>query len=119
MKTIFITTLCTLFVFTIACKKKATPTTFDCTGVAATYTTEVKPLLDMHCATSGCHNASSKADGKDFSTYSSSKSLAGNNNFLGSIEHLNGYTAMPKGASKLSDTDIKTIACWVQNGMAL
>lgn len=117
MKAVLITSLITLTIFVIACKKKSTPTTFDCTGVASTYTTNVKPLMDAHCATSGCHSASQKAGGKDLSTYAGTKNAAGNNSFLGSIEHLSGYTSMPEGAAKLNDADIKTIACWVQNGM--
>ncbi len=99
------------------CKKESAPTTYDCTGLTPTYDLNVKSLMDTHCATAGCHSASNKADGKDLSNYASTKSVAGNQSFLGSIEHLSGYKQMPQGAVKLNDADIKTIACWVQNGM--
>ena len=118
MKTTAITTFMVLIIFSFACTKKTTtPTTYDCTGITPTYTTYIKPLMDQHCATSGCHSASNKADGKDLSTYTTTKSVASNNSFLGSIQHLSGYDAMPQGASKLSEANIKTISCWVQNSM--
>ncbi len=98
----------------IACTQKAT--TFECASVSSTYTNNVKPILDASCATSGCHNATSKADGYDFSTYTNAKTHASHGHFLGSIQHLKGYEAMPKNSAKLSDADIKLISCWVQNG---
>ncbi|GBL35447.1 hypothetical protein EMGBS15_10420 [Filimonas sp.] len=75
--------------------------------------------MDAHCATSGCHNASSRAHGIDLSSYTLAKNEAGSNKFLGSVQHISGYTAMPEGASKLDDTTIKTLSCWVQNGEPL
>ncbi len=98
-----------------ACEKE--PLTYDCTGLTPTYTTDVKPLMDTHCAYSGCHNATSKADGKDLSTYTAVKSVAKDDDFMGSMQHLRGYEKMPQGASKLDDTKLKTISCWIENGM--
>jgi cytochrome c553 len=97
----------------IACKKK---TVYDCTGVTSTYTSNVKPIIDAKCATSGCHNDISKADGFDFSNYGQIKTHTTHASFLGSIEHAKGYAAMPQNGSKLSDAEIKLIACWIQNG---
>lgn len=89
----------------------------DCNGVTATYTSNVKAILDASCATSGCHNASSKKAGYDLSNYDNAKAGAQKEAFLGSIQHKSGYSKMPRRASKLSDADIKSISCWVQNGM--
>jgi hypothetical protein len=113
---IFVTASLVLVVFyTSSCKKKKI-TTYDCTGVTPTYTADVKSILDAHCATSGCHSAASHAKGIDLSSYSSSNNAAGNDNFIGSIQHASGYNAMPQGASQLDDATIKTLSCWVQNG---
>lgn len=106
-----------LFMILPGCKKESEPITYDCTGLTPTYDLNVKSLMDTHCATAGCHSASNKADGKDLSTYASTKSAASNTSFLGSIEHRSGFDNMPQNAAKLADTDIKTIACWIQNGM--
>lgn len=98
---------------TIGCKKT---TTYDCTSVTPTYTNDIKPILDASCATGGCHNATTKAKGKDYSTYASTKSLASESAFMGSMEHKSGYDAMPKSASKLSDANLQKIYCWIQSG---
>jgi mono/diheme cytochrome c family protein len=110
--TILLFTACVTFI--IACKKT---TTYDCVGVSATYTGQVKPILDAKCATSGCHNDVSKAKGIDLSNYGQTKAYAGNASFLGSIEHTGGYEPMPLNGAKLSDAEIKLIACWIKNGM--
>jgi cytochrome c553 len=98
-----------------SCKKES-PITYDCTGLTPTYTVDVKPIMDARCATSSCHSANNKADGKDFSSYSAVSGYASNNAFMGSMQHLSGYKAMPQGSTKLSDTDLKTISCWISNG---
>lgn len=113
--TLLIGILLTIGVY--SCKKEQNPTTFDCSGYSPTYTSEIKSILDTHCAFSGCHNASSKADGKDYSTYAAAKSNAAGNNFLGSIQHLSGYDPMPRNAAKLSDSQIRALSCWKQNGL--
>lgn len=99
-----------------SCKKSSTATTYDCTGITPTYTNNVKAIMDANCATSGCHSAGSKAAGKDFSSFNATSSNASSNSFMGSMQHLSGYSSMPKGASKLSDADLQTLYCWIQNG---
>lgn len=100
----------------IASCKKDTITTYDCTGVAPTYTVDIKPILDANCATSSFHSASAKKDGYDLSSYSGSKSASGKSAFLGSIQHKSGFKAMPDGRAALDEADVKLISCWVQNG---
>jgi len=91
--------------------------TYDCTGLTPTYTSDVKALMDAHCATAGCHDAISKESGYDLSTYQAVVSDAEKNAFMGSMQHLKGYDSMPENSSKLSDTDLKTISCWIENGV--
>ena len=99
----------------MSCKKEKV-TTYDCTGLTPTYTAEIKGIMDSQCATSGCHNASSKKAGIDLSTYAKVKSESAKDKFIGSMQHKSGYTAMPEGASKLDDATIQKISCWVSNG---
>ncbi|MBK8145648.1 MAG: hypothetical protein IPK62_11965 [Bacteroidetes bacterium] len=70
-----------LFMIFPGCKKESEPITYDCTGLTPTYDLNVKSLMDTHCATAGCHSAANKADGKDLSTYASTKSAASNTSF--------------------------------------
>jgi len=102
------------FLFT-QCKKDAVET-FDCVGISPTYTTDVKTILDVRCATTGCHSAASKSEGIDLSSYTGAKSASSKADFLGAIQHKSGYKAMPQGSAKLDDATIKILSCWVQNG---
>lgn len=89
---------------------------FDCTNTNPTYTGEIKALLDLNCATASCHSSSSQAGGINLSNYISSENESSNARFLGAINQISPYVEMPRNASKLSDDDIKTLTCWVDNG---
>ena len=91
---------------------------YDCTGQTPTYNYDIKPIYDANCAISGCHNSQYHSSGIDLSTYSGAAS-ANNDAILGSVEHDAGYSAMPKNAGKLTDTQIKKIYCWMQNNKPL
>lgn len=103
-----------------SCKSsKSTTSTaaVNCGDAKPTYTTDIKPILDTHCAAT-CHSAKNMADGIDLSSYEGAKAVSGKKKFLGAIRHEFGYPPMPKKADKLADADITKIACWVQNGSA-
>jgi cytochrome c553 len=118
MKQITLFAFATLMTILAINCKKASPTTYDCTTLTnLTYTTNVKSILDASCATSGCHSASTKAAGRDYSSFASVTALAAKAEFMGSMQHQSGYDAMPKGGSKLSDDKLKTISCWINAGM--
>jgi hypothetical protein len=88
-----------------------------CAGIATSYTTDIKPILDANCASS-CHSAEKHMHHLDLSTYESVKAESGNPEFLGAINHESNYTPMPKNHPKLDDASIQKIQCWVQNGAA-
>lgn len=114
-KTIIVISASIAVIFLSQCKKESIDQ-FDCTGISPTYTANVKSILDTRCATSGCHSATSKAEGIDLSNYSSASAESKKDRFLGSIQHKSGFKAMPQGSAKLDDATIKTLSCWVQNG---
>ena len=91
--------------------------TCDTSGVK--FSTNVLPLMNAQCATSGCHNAATAAAGANLSTYTSIKSYITNGKefFLGSIKHTSGFSAMPKGGSKMAACDIAKIETWINAGM--
>lgn len=115
MKNLRIAVISVVSVLILSNCKKETVDVVDCSNVTPTYNTNVKALLDKNCSSSGCHDASSKKAGYDLSSYSGANAASKNTEFLGSIQHKSGYSKMPRGGSKLSDADIKTITCWVQN----
>jgi hypothetical protein len=90
-----------------------------CDTASVKYATVVKPLIDAQCATSGCHNASTASAGANLSTYTTTKSYITNAKdfFVGSIKHTSGFSAMPKGGSKMATCDIAKIESWITAGM--
>ena len=111
----FIFAAFSLSILLISCQKDPV-STVDCTGIAVAYTTEIKPILDASCATSGCHNSSSHQAGIDLSTYNGVRNVSSQDRFLGSIQHKKGYNPMPENSGQLSQSKIDMITCWVQNG---
>jgi hypothetical protein len=111
-----------VFIFSIlilalsyACKKSSIKT-YDCSSTVSTYNNNVKAIMDASCATSNCHSASKKAAGIDLSSYEATKNYSSNSKFMKSIQHVSGAEAMPKGGSKLGESDIQLIYCWANNG---
>ena len=88
----------------------------DCTGESATYTSEVKGIMDGSCALPICHSAGTRAAGINLSTYEDVKRESIRSRFMGSIRRESGFEDMPQGAPKLSDATINTLACWIENG---
>ena len=113
LKALISTLFCSVVL--ISCQKDPI-STVDCTGVTPTYSVDIKSILDINCATSGCHNSGSKQAGIDLSTYSGAKNASLQDRFLGAIQHKKGYSPMPQNSAKLSGDKIDLITCWVQNG---
>ena len=77
------------------------------------FAADVKPIIDVNCSTSGCHDAS-LAGGYNLSTYSGVETNA--DRILSVINHDAGFIAMPQGADKLADSVIKKVECWIKQG---
>lgn len=105
-------------IFFQACKKDTInasnyTASATCSGIAPVYATDVKPLLDSQCATSGCHNSSSRASGIRLDDYANAKSQFMNGNALCTVYH--DCKPMPQGSAKLSDANIQLLTCWVKD----
>jgi hypothetical protein len=101
---------------TLTMCQKESAATYDCTNVTPTYNNDIKTIMNASCAITDCHDAGTHQGGIDLSTYAKVKSESQNDRFLGSIQHLASYQAMPDGAAKLADATIQKIYCWIQNG---
>ena len=115
MKLLFSLTTVFLLIMVLSCQHASI---YDCTGVTPTYTNNVKPILDSYCAMPGmgCHSADHAASDINLGDYAGASKESGKKNFMGSIEHLKGYTNMPKGGVMIPDAQIHILYCWVQNG---
>jgi hypothetical protein len=85
----------------------------DVTGV--TYAATVQPLLQSNGCIS-CHSGSAPSGNISLSGYSNVKILATNGKLYGSINHSAGYSAMPKGGSKMNACNINRIKAWIDAG---
>lgn len=117
MKKLVLFSFALLSIFFQACKKDVIPgsnytATADCSGIVPVYATDIKPILDSQCATSGCHNSSSRASGIRLDDYALAKSQFMNGNALCTVYH--DCKPMPQGSAKLSDSDILLLTCWVK-----
>jgi len=87
-----------------------------CDTTAVKYSTHVSQIISTNCLI--CHsNGSSLGGGIVLEGYSALKTQMGpNGRLIGAINHLPGYSAMPKGLSKLSACDIAKIEKWDNEG---
>jgi hypothetical protein len=87
-----------------------------CDSLDVLYTNDVKPILDGAGCTGGyCHGGG--IGGYTISDYATTKTTASDPKFLKAIRHEAGASPMPKGGTKLTDSQIEKIECWIQNGM--
>ncbi|MCX6296675.1 MAG: hypothetical protein NTX97_11535 [Bacteroidetes bacterium] len=97
--------------------KMGAKNTSNCSGCdtsSYTYSGRIKPLITTWCV--GCHNAGSPGGGYDLSTYSGLVTSIVSNRLLGTLNNSAGFSAMPKGSSKLSDCDINAVTKWINVG---
>lgn len=95
-----------------------TPANVVCDTTTATYSTDIKPIIDAKCATSGCHDAGGAGGGYIFTTYAGFMVAVNSGKLLGSINWSSGYVAMPQALPKLDQCDIDKITRWVNLGAA-
>lgn len=90
-----------------------------CDTVDVKYSNQVTYIITNKCF--DCHsNATQALSGSDesFEGYAniSGYLATSQTSFLGSINHVAGYTPMPKDRPKLSSCELGTLAIWIQNG---
>lgn len=96
--------------------KNTTNCNNGCDTTQFNYAANIKPILSTYC--NGCHGGTSPSGAIDLTTIGGVQAVANNGKLYGSVAHLSGYVAMPQGASKLSDCQIRIIQKWVQAGAA-
>ncbi len=86
------------------------------TTVVAKFSSDVLPVMNVSCNTSGCHNTTSAASGVILDTYAGVKAQVANGRLMGSINQTGSFSAMPKGAGKLNSCSITKIQQWINSG---
>ena len=76
--------------------------------------TQVEPVLNQSCATSGCHGGGGSTNGYDLTNHANVSANA--NIILSVIRHESGVTPMPSGGAQLPDSVAQHIECWISQG---
>ena len=103
---------CILLIFS-ACQNKKEEQLYsggnDCSGVNATFSATVQPIIQANCTLSGCHDGSSTNGPGPLTSYDRVKDASAR------IRRVVISREMPKGGS-LSAEQIKSIVCWIDSG---
>lgn len=89
------------------------PTIAPCDTLNITYAGTIYPILQANCIT--CHSGPGAEGNLDFTDYNQVSIVAQNGALMGSIQHANGYSPMPKNAAMLDDCSVTQIGIWVRD----
>ena len=95
----------------------------DCVNYDATYSGEIKPIIDVNCTHSGCHNSGGGAPG-DFRTYNGMSDYMNDAGIRESVVVLRNDPehGMPPnwttndGPKDLTEEEFKIMQCWINAG---
>jgi mono/diheme cytochrome c family protein len=90
------------------------PNPVACDTTNVTYSGTVAPILSENC--NSCHGSTSPSAGIITDNYTDLQTIVQNGKFVGAINHLNGFSPMPKGGNKLSDCNLAKIEKWIDSG---
>lgn len=85
-----------------------------CDTFNVTYTASVKPIIQTNCQ--GCHSGTAPSGGIDLTAHAGVQTVALNGKLYGAVNHMAGYSAMPKNGNKLPVCDIRKIKLWIDAG---
>jgi hypothetical protein len=85
-----------------------------CDTTAVTYSGAIRAIISNKCQ--GCHSSTSAAGGYDFSSYNGLKARINDGKLWGSVNHVPGFSPMPKNGTKLSDCELSQIKKWIDAG---
>jgi hypothetical protein len=84
-----------------------------CENVDVNYTQSISPIIQTHCALSGCHNGDSTSVG-NFSEYSEIKLRVDNGQFK--IKVFDTQSMPPIGQPALTSEEFNKLKCWYDAG---
>lgn len=88
--------------------------TGNCDTQNVTYSNFVGNLMQVNC--NACHSQASPSGGIITSDYENLMVIVNNGKLQGTINHLSGFSPMPKGQNKLPDCDLQKIDAWINDG---
>ena len=86
----------------------------ECAVTAATYTTDIIPLLVTHC--NRCHRNDRQDGNVNLEGYNNVKRYADDGSLYGTTNHDAGYSIMPTNGVKIPFCEIEKMRLWIDNG---
>ncbi|MFN3554584.1 MAG: hypothetical protein ACK4VN_01330 [Bacteroidales bacterium] len=86
----------------------------ECNLQNVTYSQTIAPIMATHC--NSCHSGSSPTAGIVTATFEGLRVIALSGQLVGSVEHQQGFAAMPPGQPQLGECPRKQIGAWVNSG---
>lgn len=85
-----------------------------CDTTDVTWESPVREILRQYCVM--CHGPSYAAKGVRHDSYESEKIVINDGRLRGVINHLPGYSKMPKDRGKLPECELNILNTWLDNG---
>ena len=86
----------------------------DCETDDVSYSVHIEPYIENTCLS--CHNTNLSSGGISYSSFEGLKRSVDDGSFLGSIKHLDSFSAMPPDGSLTDDCKINQIQVWIDQG---
>ncbi|MCB0643522.1 MAG: hypothetical protein KDC44_17870 [Phaeodactylibacter sp.] len=86
----------------------------DCTATAATFATDVDPILATYCQL--CHSNSRQDGNVNLEGYQNVKPYVENGKLYGTMNHDAGFLIMPTSGVKVSFCELEKVRLWIANG---
>lgn len=88
----------------------------NCDLTNITYSGTVNKIMQQSCTQSGCHDASTASSGVILDNYAGVKAIVTDGRLINVVNHVSGYSPMPKNASQLDKCTIDKLQQWVNDG---
>jgi uncharacterized membrane protein len=88
-----------------------------CDTTKVTYSGTVTTIINQYCTS--CHSTGAgptSGAGIILDTYNTIIPYVNNGRLMGSLNHLSGYSAMPKGQAQLPTCNLKQLQAWINKG---
>lgn len=86
----------------------------SCDTLNLTYK-DIQPIIEKNCYK--CHSGNAPSELFNLETYSQVKEKGEAGKLFGAINHLSGFTPMPRKAPKLQGCELAKLNAWINNGM--
>lgn len=86
----------------------------ECDTVNITWESTIAEILEINCVV--CHGPSQSYNNVRHDSYTSEMVVVNDGRLRGVVNHLPGFSKMPKDRPQLSECDLKKINTWLDNG---